>query len=180
MADFTVNLSAVSTQDLEMASTAILRGEPRAPFLVDLLTNLRTEIANRFDVDSIGGLTNELTKYSSFQVSPTFFTQEEYDRLVDAAVRLYEAELLLSLAGLLIFPIVEPSPACFSDSIKKLSNFIHLDSPPHGEKPDVDALRERAKQALDQALAVLREAVPSITNRLRDRGLAAMRGRGVD
>ena len=166
MADFTVNLSAVSTQDLEMASTAILRGEPQAPFLVDLLANLRTEIANRFDVDSIGGLTNELTKYSSFQVSPEFFTQEEYNRLVDAAVRLNEAELLLSLAGLLLFPIVEPSPKCFRDSIKKLSSLGSINFPPHGTEPDVDALRERAKQALDQALTALREAVPPITNRL--------------
>lgn len=158
MAAFTINLTDISTFDLQMACGTVVRGGLRTSILVDLLTNLRTELQRRLAGDSIQGLLNELTKYSSFYV-PYPVTQEKYNRMSDAAVRLYEAELSLSLAGLLLFPVIDPMRNCFEDQIQKLSRYGSMDFPPYGKRPEIDALRERAERALMEALRALETAV---------------------
>jgi len=157
MANFSINLSDVPTDELQRASDTVVKGGLRNSFLVDLLTNLRTELQSRLEADSIPGLLNELTQYASFYV-PYDVTQERYSRMSDAAVRLYEAELSLTLAGLLMFPVIDPMLNCFEDQIQRLSRYAFSreeEVPPQGKRPDIDALRGRAERALSEALKLL-------------------------
>ena len=110
-------------------------------------------------IDTIRTNLRELQKISNLPFSQLadYDIPGDQEPLKQAAVRLHEAQLLLSLASRLMHP--DENPQYISQIIERLSSYDRMEFPECGKDPQVDAHLARAAWALDRALSAIREVV---------------------